>query len=226
MTIMDHVIIHDNVTIENNTVIGPFSIIGERLLRFYSDSKNYENPKTIIGGNSLIRSHSVIYAGCTLGRNFRSGHSIIIRENSSFGTDCMFGSFCQTDANVKIGSHVRCHSKIFLAEGVEVGEFSCLYPDVITTDVRHPPYREGCAPPRIGSKCIIGAGTTLLAGIAIGDGAFIAAASLVTSDIGQKMLAMGRPARETKSVSEIQVSGLEKLNPYPIDEEIIKNWSR
>ena len=65
-----------------------------------------------------------------------------------------------------------------------------------------------------------------MAGITIGDGAFIAAGSLVTSDIEQNMLAMGRPARETKSVSEIQVSGLGKLNPYPIDEEIIKNWSR
>ena len=226
VTIMDHAVIHDNVTIEDDTVIGPFSIIGERLLSFYNDSKNYNNPKTIIGEKSLIRSQSVIYAGCSLGKNFVSGHSIIIRENSYFGTNCTFGTSCQTDEGVKIKSYVRCHSRVFLTGNMEIGEYSCLYPGVITTDVRYPPYKGKCTPPRIGSKCIIGAGALLLAGVTIGDGAFIGAGSLVTSDISNEVLAVGRPANEVKPVSEIKIPDQTMQNLYPVDEAIMKNWTR
>ena len=226
VTIMDHAIIHDNVIIEDNTFIGSYSIIGERHHTYYDNPKNYSNPKTIIGENSLIRSHSVIYAGCSLGENFKSGHSIIIRENSNFGISCMFGNLCQTDEGVKIGNYVRCHSRVFLTGNMKIGEYSCLYPGVITTDVRYPPYGENRTPPRIGSKCIIGAGTLLMAGVSLGDGAFIGAGSLVASDIPDKVLAKGRPAKKIKLVSEIQIPDFEMQNPFPIDEAMIKNWPR
>jgi len=221
---MDHAIIHDNVTIEDDVVVGPFSIIGEPLHSSYRDPKNYNNPETVIGKNSLIRSHSVVYAGCALGENFQSGHSIIIRANSCFGISCMFGNSSETDENVKIGDYARCHSRVFLAGGVEIGEYSCLYPGVTTTDVRYPPYREKPAAPKIGSKCIIGAGTLLLAGVTVGDNAFVGAGSLVNSNISDEMLALGRPAKEIKPVNEIQSPDINKNNPYPFDEEMIRNW--
>ena len=39
-----------------------------------------ENPNTIVGQNSLLRSHSIIYAGTELGDNFNCGHRVTIRE--------------------------------------------------------------------------------------------------------------------------------------------------
>ena len=65
-----------------------------------------------------------------------------------------------------------------------------------------------------------------MAGVSLGDGAFIGAGSLVASDIPDKVLAKGRPAKKVKLVSEIQIPGLEMQNPFPIDEEMIKKWPR
>ena len=63
-----------------------------------------------------------------------------------------------------------------------------------------------------------------MASVSIGEGAFFGAGSLVASDIPDKVLAKGRPAKKIKLVSEIQIPDLEIQNPFPIDEEMIKNW--
>lgn len=224
--IMDYSIIRDNVVIGDNVFVGPYSIIGEYLNSFYEKPEAYSSPKTSIGKDSVIRSHAVVYAGCVLGDGFRSGHSIIIRENSVFGSHCLFGSFCQSDAEVRVGNYVRCHSSVFLTGGMNIGDYSCLYPHVVTTDVRYPPYRGNALPPRIGSKCIIGGGSLLLSGVTIGNGAFIGAGSLVTRDIPEEMLAVGRPARPMKNVAEIHDSDMGENISYPFDEEIIRKWER
>lgn len=219
---MDYCVVYDNVLIGDNTVIGPYSIIGERFGDYYKDSGNYDPPQTHIGKDSIIRSHSVIYSGCELGDGFRSGHSSIVREFSRFGKGCLFGSFCQTDEKVVVGDYVRCHSRVFLTGGIEIGDYSCLYPGVASTDVKYPPYRQNVKPPKVGRKVIIGAGTLLLPGVRIGDEAFIGAGSLVSQDIPERGVAFGRPAKIQKNVTELKVPGLNLTEPFPFDETMIE----
>ena len=64
----DNCIIKENTHIAADSYISDFSIIGEVQASFYRDRKNYQNPITEIGKNSLIRSHSIIYSGCKIGR--------------------------------------------------------------------------------------------------------------------------------------------------------------
>ena len=123
-----------------------------------------------------------------------------------------------------MGDYVRCHSRVFLTGGMEIGAYSCLYPDVTTTDVRYPPYRHGAAAPKIGKRVVIGAAVLLLSGVTIGDGAFVAAGSLVSRSIPAEMFAKGRPAKAEKLVTEIKVEGLDLDALYPFDSEIIRNW--
>ena len=59
----DNTTIYDNVVIGDNTIIANDCIIGELLNSYYDDIENYKNPETIIGANSLIRSHCIKYAG-------------------------------------------------------------------------------------------------------------------------------------------------------------------
>lgn len=219
--IMDYSIIHDNVVIEDNVFIGPYSIIGEPLSSFYTSEK-YDSPRTIIKKNSLIRSHAVIYAGTTLGESFQTGHSIIIRENSVFGNHCLFGNHCHADKGVNVGDYSRCHSNVYLVGGIRIGEYTCLYPNVLTLDALYPPYRETINPPEIGSRCIIGGGSLILAGVKIGDEAFIGAGSLVSENIPERMLAVGRPAKPVKKIEDIKVPGID--NPYPFDIARSTQW--
>ena len=226
VTVMENSIIRANVQIGDRSVIGPYCIIGEYQSNYYENTTVYRNPPTRIGSGAEIRSHSIIYSGTRLGEEFRSGHNMIIRENSSFGDCCLFGSFCQTDEEVRVGNYTRCHSRVFLASGMVIGEYSCLYPNVTTTDVRYPPYRKEVAAPEIGERVVVGADVTLLSGIKIGDDAFIAAGSLVSRNIPAGMFARGRPARSEKSVSEIGKEASKLSRIFPFDKEIIRKYKK
>ena len=56
--------------------------------------------RTLLGRGSLIRSHTVIYAGNEIGANFQTGHGVMIRElnqimdDVSVGTQSVIGT-CQ-----------------------------------------------------------------------------------------------------------------------------------
>ena len=65
----DNTVIYDNVIIEDNVTICNDCVIGEPLSSYYSD-ENYQNTPTLIGKDSMIRSHSIIYANSTFGEGF------------------------------------------------------------------------------------------------------------------------------------------------------------
>jgi acetyltransferase-like isoleucine patch superfamily enzyme len=58
----------------------------------------------------------------------------------------------------------------------------------------HPPHPKDIRPVRICKKAWLGAGTTVMKGVTIGEGAIIGARSVVISDIPPYSLAMGNPA--------------------------------
>jgi len=62
----DNTIIYNNVVIGDNAIIANDCVIGEPLHSYYYDNE-YINPLTIIGSDSLIRSHTIIYAGSEFG---------------------------------------------------------------------------------------------------------------------------------------------------------------
>lgn len=74
MTIYDNVQLGDNCIIRDNVVIGESN---------YIELLNLDDPKTtIIGGNSIIDSGSIIYSNSKFGKKFRVGNNVVIREGS------------------------------------------------------------------------------------------------------------------------------------------------
>ena len=73
--ISERAIIHPNVKLGKNCIIEDFVIIG-------APPKDYSagEIETIIGDDSIIRSHTVIYAGNRIGINFQTGNKENIRE--------------------------------------------------------------------------------------------------------------------------------------------------
>ncbi len=57
------------------------------------------------------------------------------------------------------------------------------------------------APVTIGANVWIGANVTVLPGVAIGDNAVVAAASVVTKDVPVNTVAVGSPARVVRSLT-------------------------
>lgn len=61
--------------------------------------------------------------------------------------------------------------------------------------------REAGKPITIGDNCWLGGGVIVCPGVRIGDGAIIGAGSVVTRDIPANSVAVGNPARVTRTLS-------------------------
>ena len=142
----DFAIIYPNVVIEDNTYIGPYSIIGSPTMNFYIDQENHRFEKTIIGKNSIIRSHTVIYENNIIGNNFQTGHHVTIREKSKIGNNCSVGTLSDIQGRVEIGNFVRMHSNVHIGMFTKIEDYVWLFPYVLITNDMYPPHDklEGC----------------------------------------------------------------------------------
>lgn len=198
----DRTIIYDNVEIGDNTVICNDCVIGEPLNDYYCNGEHYENPKTVIGADSLIRSHTIIYAGNTMGNHFQTGHRVTVRENTIFGTHCSLGTLDDIQGYSVFGDYCRLHSSVHVGMHSTLGDYVFIYPYVVFTNDPTPPSNV-CIGPTVGDFSQIATGSVLLPGVIIGKHCLIGAGSSVTKDVPDYHLAVGAPAKVVKDVREI-----------------------
>lgn len=211
----DNTTIYDNVVIEDNTIISDHCVIGEPNNSYYTDFEDYTNPPTLIGENSIIRSFTIIYAGCMTGRQFSTGHRVTIRENSIFGDCCRVGTITDIQGNCSFGKHCWLHSNVHIGQGSKIGDFVFIYPYVVFTNDPTPPSNT-CMAPEVGDYSQIAVFSTLLPGVKIGKHVLVGAGSIVSKDIPDYKLAVGSPAKIVKDVRDIisRESG-ESHYPWP-----------
>jgi UDP-3-O-[3-hydroxymyristoyl] glucosamine N-acyltransferase len=208
----DNTTIYDHVEIGNNTIISNNCIIGEPLDNYYSNL-NYINPKTVIGENSLIRSHSIIYADSVFGDDFSTGHRVTIREKSYFGNNCRVGTLSDIQGHVSIGNYCWLHSNVHIGQQSTLGNFVFIYPYVVFTNDPHPPSNI-CKGPSIDDFSQVAVGSILLPNIKIGKHCLIGAQSLVGIDVEDYSLVIGKPAKRVKDVRELK-SKISNMSHYP-----------
>lgn len=199
----DNSSIYDNVIIKENSIIANDCIIGEPLTGYYSDAL-YENPETIINEDSLIRSHTIIYANCVIGKGFSTGHRVTIRENSKIGAYCKIGTGSDLQGNLVIGDYCWLHSNVHVGQNTELGNFIFVYPNVVFTNDPYPPSNL-CNGPSVDDYTQIATSCVILPGIEIGKHAFIGAGSVVTKNVNNFQLFVGNPAKFVKDVREIRL---------------------
>jgi len=207
----DNAAIYDGAEIGDDAIICNDVAIGEPLAAYYRDP-NYENPPTVIGPNALVRSHSIIYAGCTLGPGFSSGHRVTIRENTIIGERCSIGTLSDIQGSVTIGNYCRLHSNVHVSQTSSIGDFVFLYPFSVMTNDPYPP-SEDIQGGRIGSYTQVGVHAVILPGVQVGENCLIGANSVVRKRLPDFSLASGDPAKVVMDVRNYVVMG--KGKPYP-----------
>jgi len=199
--ISEKAIIYPNVRFGKNCIIEDFVIIGAPP----KDSLPGEI-ETIIGDNAIIRSHTVIYAGNRIGNNFQTGNKANIRELNEIGNNVSIGTLSVVEHHVRIGNGVRIHTQVFIPEFTILEDESWLGPNVVITNAKYPKSpkaKKELKGAYIKRRAIIGANSTLLPGITIGEHAIIGAGSVVTKDVPGKHVVAGNPAKLINKIKNL-----------------------
>jgi bifunctional UDP-N-acetylglucosamine pyrophosphorylase/glucosamine-1-phosphate N-acetyltransferase len=182
------VLIDASVSVGEDTVIEPFvQLLGN----------------TVIGSDCLVRSYSVltdarvasgvrinhgsIIEDATIGEAAIIGPYSRIRPGSEIGPEAHVGNFVETK-KVKLGRGAKANHLTYLGDAeigartnVGAGTITCNY-DGVNKHLTS-----------IGEDVFIGSDTTLVAPVRIGRGAYVAAASCITSDVPDDSLGITRP---------------------------------
>lgn len=195
--------IYGQSRIAKNAIIGERVIIGyptADILRLAASSgkkiDDMDFKGAIIGDNAVIRSNSTIYTDVITGKEFRTGHNVLIREKTVIGDNVLIGTNTIVDGHTTIGSNVSIQGNVYIPlnvtieDNVFIGPCAVLandkYPIRKKSDLKGPVLRRGAS---------VGANATLLPGVEIGEGVMVAAGALVTRDVPAWKLAIGFPAR-------------------------------
>jgi acetyltransferase-like isoleucine patch superfamily enzyme len=193
---------YPGVTIdEDSLTVGDFVIIGVP-----PRGREPGALPTQIGCRAVIRSHTVIYAGNTIGDDFQTGHAVLVRETNRIGHRVSIGSHSVIERDVLIGDDVRIHSNAFVPE-YSVLEARCFIgPGTVLTNARYPwspSAKADLRGPIVETGAIIGANVTLLPGVRIGAGALVGAGAVVVSDVPPRAVVVGNPARVVRDIEDI-----------------------
>ena len=198
----DNTTILDNVVIGDNTIICNDCVIGEPTGSYYHNIEAYENPPTIIGADSLIRSHCIIYAGSQFGKGLMTGHRATVREKAIFGDHCLISTLVDVQGNCSIGNYSRLYSNVHIGELTTIGNYVFIYPFTVFTNDPLPP-SDSLVGSSVGDYSIVTVHCSVLPGVAIGTHCLVGANSVVSRDIEDYSFAIGSPAKRKMDTREI-----------------------
>jgi len=205
---MTSYIVYRGVELGDGSVIEDFAIVGTP-----PRGKKDGELATIIGAGAVIRSHAVIYAGNVIGKNFQTGNKVNIRESNRIGDNVSIGTLSVIEHHVEIADNVRIHTQVFIPEFSVLEEGCWIGPNVVFTNAKYPlspGVKEQLVGPVIKRGAKIGANSTLLPGVVIGEHALVGAGSVVVSDVPPGAVVVGNPARVIRQISDLPYAAVAK----------------
>jgi UDP-3-O-[3-hydroxymyristoyl] glucosamine N-acyltransferase len=122
-------VLYPNVSLGKDVVLSYFVIIGEPPQGTVSGELS-----TIIDSRAIIRSHTVIYAGNRIGKDFQTDHGVMVREQDEIGDQVSVGAHSIIGHRVKLGHGVRIYSNVFIPEYSVLEEGAWWEPGVAFTN--------------------------------------------------------------------------------------------
>ena len=144
-----------------------------------------------IGDNSIVESFSHL-SSATVGSNCSIGPYARLREGSEIGDNAKIGNFVETK-KTKLGDGAKANHLAYLGDA-EIGDKTNIGAGTITCNY------DGANKHKttIGEESFIGTNSSLVAPVNIGKGAYVGAGSVITKDVPDEALAVGRGKQVTK----------------------------
>ncbi len=203
----------DNAVVEstvlgNNTVVQALVRLGIQPLSKYDYKRVGEDVEPIVrvGDNSIIRSHTTIYAKTRFGSRFNCGHGVRIRECTFVGSHTTIGTNTQIEGFAEIGDNVIIQTNSHIAQFSRMEDNTYMTVGAVLTNTLHPlcPKAKQClrgVTMKRGAK--VSVNVSVMPGVVIGEDALVGAGAVVVEDVAPGDLVVGIPAKRIRSVYEL-----------------------
>lgn len=191
------------------TMIDPASVFLSHDTRFGQDVTIEPNvffgPGVTVGSDVAIRAHSHL-EGCTIGPGSVIGPFARLRPGASLERDVHVGNFVEVKAaHLDVGvkaNHLSYIGDASVGAGTNIGAgtITCNYDGVNKHRTT------------IGAHAFIGSDVALVAPVSVGDGAVVAAGSVITEDVAPDALALarGRQVQKPGRAAEMRAARKER----------------
>lgn len=145
-----------------------------------------------------VQSHQI-------GEGTRIWQFSVILQNAIIGKNCNINCHTFIENDVIIGERVTVKSGVYIWDGFRIEDDVFIGPNVTFVNDKYPrskKYPEKFQVIRIGKGASLGANSTILGGVEIGEYAMIGAGSVVTKNIEPFSLVYGNPAKVMGSVDK------------------------
>ncbi len=172
----------ETVFFSHDTVVEPDVVIEPNV---------FFGPSVHVAAGALIHSFSHL-EGAQVGEKAEIGPFARLRPGADLAEKSKVGNFCEVK-NAKVGKGAKINHLTYIGDAV-IGASSNIGAGTITCN--YDGYNKFKT--IIGEHAFIGSNSSLVAPVEIGDNAYIASGSVITSDVPADALAFGRARQETK----------------------------
>lgn len=151
--------------------------------------------------NYFVHESAYVDDGSEIGEGSKIWHFSHVMGQAKIGQNCILGQNVLVASNVTVGNYCKIQNNVSLYEGVILEDYVFCGPSMVFTNVKTP----RCEFPRNTSKdyvttlvkrgASIGANATIVCGVTLHEGAFVAAGAVVTKDVPAYAMVAGVPAK-------------------------------
>jgi UDP-2-acetamido-3-amino-2,3-dideoxy-glucuronate N-acetyltransferase len=138
---------------------------------------------------------------CVIGDGTKIWHFSHVMKDSVIGRDCNIGQNVVVSSGVRIGDGCKIQNNVSLYTGVVLEDSVFCGPSMVFTNVVNPRSevvrKEEYKRTLVRRGASLGANSTIVCGVTIGQYAFVGAGTVVTRDVADYALVVGNPARRT-----------------------------
>ena len=150
--------------------------------------------------NTNVDKTAIVDDGASIGLRTKIWHFCHVCAGAVIGEDCVLGQNVYVGNDVKIGNTVKIQNNVSVYDGVTLEDGVFCGPSVVFTNVFNPrslfPRKNEYRKTIVKRGASLGANSTLVAGITVGEFAFVGAGAVINRDVKPYAIMAGVPAKQ------------------------------